>query len=344
MYKNASRLFVFAVFATLLVASTLGSAQDEKAPFAAIKCTSGTACKKNFVPLYNSNGGGSTVKSSIMHQAGGAVVVAGAVSASTTGSAGVTGKTTASSGVVTGVFGNNTSGSTGSAEGTGVFGQISTTGESGTGQALTGLPVGTWGDGGLDGNYGVFGTADDRSAVIGENNGPDFYTLYSFNNATGTTGYPFGAFNGDGAGCYIDPSGSLNCSGSKNAVVPIDGGKHKVALSAIESPKNWFEDFGSEQLVGGVAVVRLDAKFTQTVNAKLEYHVFLTPNGDCKGLYVHQKSPTSFEVRELGGGNSNVKFDYRITALRKNFETIRFADHSHVLLPNKEGRAIAAKK
>jgi hypothetical protein len=38
------------------------------------------------------------------------------------------------------------------------------------------------------------------------------------------------------------------------------------------------------------------------VNANLEYHVFLTPNGDCKGLYVHQKTATSFEVRELGGG------------------------------------------
>jgi hypothetical protein len=31
----------------------------------------------------------------------------------------------------------------------------------------------------------------------------------------------------------------------------------------------------------------------ETVNTGLDYHVFLTPNGDCKGLYVSQKSPTS---------------------------------------------------
>ena len=60
----------------------------------------------------------------------------------------------------------------------------------------------------------------------------------------------------------------------------------------------------------------------------MEYHVFLTPNGDCKGLYVIQKTASSFEVHELGGGSSNVSFDYRIVALRKNFENIRLEDHT----------------
>jgi len=142
-------------------------------------------------------------------------------------------------------------------------------------------------------------------------------------------GYPFSAYNGSGNGCYIDSSGDINCTGSKNAVVPIDGGQRKVALSAIESPKNWFEDFGSEQLSNGAALIALEPEFAQTVNTDLEYHVFLTPNGDCKGLYVSQKTPTSFEVRELGGGTSSVSFDYRIVALRKNFESIRLADHTN---------------
>jgi hypothetical protein len=52
------------------------------------------------------------------------------------------------------------------------------------------------------------------------------------------------------------------------------------------------------------------------------------PNGDCKGLYVTNKTATSFEVRELGGGTSSVDFDYRITAVRKNYENVRFADHT----------------
>jgi hypothetical protein len=54
--------------------------------------------------------------------------------------------------------------------------------------------------------------------------------------------------------------------------------------------------------------------------------VFLTPNGDCKGLFVTQKTPTSFEVRELGGGTSNIAFDYRVMARRQAYENIRLAD------------------
>jgi hypothetical protein len=199
--------------------------------------------------------------------------------------------------------------------------------------------AGVWGDGGKDSNYGIIGTALDHSAGIFHNNSPNnFYALYGFSEATGGTGLPFAAFNGDGAGCSIDALGDLSCTGSKNAVVPVDAGKHYVALSAIESPKNWFEDFGSAQLVGGVATVRLDPRFMQTVNTGVEYHIFLTPNGDCKGLYVHQKTPTSFEVRELGGGSTNVSFDYRVTALRKNYEKVRFADHSREFPVNREGK------
>ena len=59
------------------------------------------------------------------------------------------------------------------------------------------------------------------------------------------------------------------------------------------------------------------------------------PNGDCKGLYVTNKSANSFEVRELGNGSSNIRFDYRITAIRRKYETVRFADHTKDLDPRK---------
>jgi hypothetical protein len=36
-------------------------------------------------------------------------------------------------------------------------------------------------------------------------------------------------------------------------------------------------------------------------------------------------------VRELGGGTSSLNFGYRIMALRKNYEHVRFADHTHDL-------------
>jgi len=111
-------------------------------------------------------------------------------------------------------------------------------------------------------------------------------------------------------------------------LVLVDGGRRMVAMSAIESPVNWFEDAGSARLVNGVAVVELDPTFIQTVNTELEYHVFPVPYGDCKGLYVTNRTANSFEVHELGGGTANLSFGYRIMALRKKHETVRFADHT----------------
>lgn len=129
--------------------------------------------------------------------------------------------------------------------------------------------------------------------------------------------------------CIIDVSGNLGCSGTVGTTseeVQVEGSARKVALNSIEAPENWFEDAGSAQLSKGEAVVNLELIFGQTVNTEIEYHVFLTPNGDCKGLYVAQKSPTSFVVRELGGGASNIAFDYRIMAKRRGYEGVRLAD------------------
>ena len=72
----------------------------------------------------------------------------------------------------------------------------------------------------------------------------------------------------------------------------------------------------------GKATVKIDALFAQTVNLSVEYHVFLTPLGDCNGLYVTNKTADGFEVYELGGGTSDVRFDYRIVAKRAGYEDI----------------------
>jgi hypothetical protein len=138
-----------------------------------------------------------------------------------------------------------------------------------------------------------------------------------------------------GGSCSITTEGDLFCSGSKSAVVPVDSGTRKVALYAIESPQNWFEDFGSGQLANGSVTIQLESMFAQTVNTGVNYHVYLTPNGDCKGLYITAKTPTSFEVHELGKGTSNVAFDYRIVAERKGYEQIRLADKTRAFDTNR---------
>jgi hypothetical protein len=121
--------------------------------------------------------------------------------------------------------------------------------------------------------------------------------------------------------CYISDSGNFGCTGSKSSVADFDG--ETRALYAIESPDVWFEDFGNSTLNGGSATVQVDSLFAQSVNLDIDYLVFLTPLGDCNGLYVTNKTATGFEVHELGGGSSNVSFDYRIVAKRAGYEDVR---------------------
>jgi hypothetical protein len=116
--------------------------------------------------------------------------------------------------------------------------------------------------------------------------------------------------------------GNLGASGTKSAVVALPDNR-VVELYAVESPENWFEDFGSGELRNGVGEVALEPTFALAVNTGMGYHVFLTPNGDCEGLYVAQKTATGFQVRELQGGKSNIAFDYRIVAKRRGYESLR---------------------
>jgi hypothetical protein len=53
------------------------------------------------------------------------------------------------------------------------------------------------------------------------------------------------------------------------------------------------------------------------------YLVQLTPLGDCNGLYVSERTPDYFVVKELKNGESNVKFMWQISAYRKGTKGVR---------------------
>jgi hypothetical protein len=181
---------------------------------------------------------------------------------------------------------------------------------------------------------GVYGFANNEApGVRGQSQGTDVDNSYGgyFNStsrrglyATGGPSYYAAWFVGGGApsnnGIYV--VGNVDKTGTNNAAVPIEG-QGTRRMYSIESPNVWFEDFGQSQLAGGQATVAFEPLFLQTINTEAPYHVFLTPMGDCNGLYVTSKTPTSFEVRELGGGASSVAFDYRIVAVRKDYEGVR---------------------
>ena len=128
--------------------------------------------------------------------------------------------------------------------------------------------------------------------------------------------------NGAGTTVFsINESGDMTAIGTKSAAVTTsDYGTRK--LYAIESPQNWFEDFGSAQLVDGAVTVAIEPVFAQTVNLSDEYHVFLTPLGDCL-LYVSEKTSQGFTVKAMGGGTCSIAFDYCIVAKRLGYESLR---------------------
>jgi hypothetical protein len=229
----------------------------------------------------------------------------------------------ASSGTDAGVYGAAPN----SSLGVGVFGQQGS--ESGSASVFSGFGrgAGVWGDGGTNsGGTGIVGTSDNGNAGTFINNNGGWDTVFI---RADSANFPLDVFNNSNStSCFIDGSADLHCSGTITGVVRLDSGARTVGLSAIQSPKNWFEDFGSAELVHGAAVVSLDADFMQTVNTAREYQVFLTPYGDCKGLYVSNRTPNSFEVHELGGGSSSLSFGYRITALRRQYEDVRFVDET----------------
>jgi hypothetical protein len=198
-----------------------------------------------------------------------------------------------------------------------------------------GYVAGVWGDAGTAPSgtelykSGVVGTGDDITAGLFENNSPAGHpTISAVSLYTGTTGTLFKtlvAAAPDGV-CGFGSGGDMNCTGRVKALVSVGGGERKVETYSVQSPENWMEDFGTGELRFGVAVVKIDPAFAETVTEDASYHVFITPNGDAEALYVIHKTATGFEVRESKGGTSSLSFDYRIVAKRRGYEAERLTD------------------
>jgi hypothetical protein len=207
---------------------------------------------------------------------------------------------------------------------------------------------GVWGDGGPSVGSGVTGSSESGEAGFFASKGTSLPTVYAENLDNGPTGlFKTLMATSSGGTCGIGSGGSLSCTGHLKSLVSAGGGARRVETYAMQSPENWMEDFGAGKLERGVAVVRIDPAFAETVSASAEYHVFLTPKGDSKGLYVINETATGFEVRESGGGMSSLSFDYRIVAKRRGYEAQRLADVTEdfnaasraVIRPKRDGGA-----
>jgi len=109
--------------------------------------------------------------------------------------------------------------------------------------------------------------------------------------------------------------------GTVNTLVKDGDGKERI-MAAPEAPEALFQDYGIGSLANGYAKIDIDPVLTKNIRVD-ETHpmkVFIQLEGDCKGVYVFNKTATSFEVKELQNGNSNVSFSYQIVAFRADEE------------------------
>ncbi|MEO5572587.1 MAG: hypothetical protein ABIT08_05760 [Bacteroidia bacterium] len=155
---------------------------------------------------------------------------------------------------------------------------------------------------------------------VADNSGNGIYG--SAPTGSGYAGY----FDGD-----VTVTGAMVVLGSKSGIALVKNQSgNPIGLSTEEATGEWVSDYNTGTLSNGITIITIPADYLYTVNAQNNYYVFLQPEGDCKGLYVNNKTATTFEVKELQGGTSNINFSYRIMGKRKGFENLRLPNQTQI--------------
>jgi len=298
--SGAGALVLGASLALSSATAVSGAGQFETAKSGPISCSNSSQCL-----LVRNAGTGSGVSSK-----GGAIGLYG--SSSQVEGFGIEGAATGTDGV--GVYGAGASSQSGSYYPAGVAG-------------VDDSPYG----------YGVYASSSQGIGIVSFASGIGIATRTSgtgsvglYGETTASNSYPIytlgpsGTFYADGSGNGFF-SGTVTASGGYQTVLRTRDGELRGAGVAL-TPQATMEDTGTARLVAGEAAVRFDPAFAATVDASRGYQVFLTPNGDTRGLYVAAKYDGGFVVRENERGRSSVYFDYRIVARPHGLSDVRFPE------------------
>ena len=265
------------------------------------------------------------------------------------------------SGTNYGVYGYSST----SGDARGVYGYASSTGTGwnygvyGYSSASSGVPIGVRGSVNDADGYGILGSNGDASGTgivaIGNNlsnfsyptngggiaaNG-DLIGVFGYGQNTGDDvwgGY-FSAVNNSQfayvGGQFSGTNYKINGTGSVSTIVKRNDGT-RANMFCPEAPEILFQDYGVGKLVNGKAHIDLDPILTKNivVNNSHPLRVFIQLEGDCKGVYVTNKTQTGFDVVELQNGSSNVNFSWTIVANRAD----EFDDNGNRISKNADVR------
>ena len=109
----------------------------------------------------------------------------------------------------------------------------------------------------------------------------------------------------------VTARGAVISAGTPLVETRQSSGRSVLAYGARQTVPT-IEDFGEGRLVNGIAEVRLQPDFAESIDRSTRYLVFVTAMGPAD-LYVAHRSPDEFVIRSYSG-DPNVGFDYRIVA------------------------------
>ena len=195
-----------------------------------------------------------------------------------------------------------------------------------------------------DGTGGVFVGNDAGASTLVNGSGVagTGVSVGVYGHATSSSGFGTGSFGGyftHGGTAYAYVGGRQGVtnykilgSGSVSTIVN-DQNEEPVIMYCTEAPEILFQDYGTGKLVNGKAYIKMDPIFTKNIHVDKDnpIKVFVQLEGDCKGVYVTNKTAEGFEVVELQGGTSNVPFSWTVTATRADsYDESGNIDSKHV--------------
>lgn len=135
----------------------------------------------------------------------------------------------------------------------------------------------------------------------------------------------------------LNGNGQVHCNTLWTKHLQVDSTKSRLVdtrnyqkqyMHAFETPAPMFGDIGSSCLnESGEDFVPIDDIFLETINAGIEYQVFLQKEGS-GDIWVESKTPLYFTVK----GTPKIKYSWEIKAVQRDYEHIRWDDMTVIAL------------
>jgi len=131
--------------------------------------------------------------------------------------------------------------------------------------------------------------------------------------------------------CYRHSTGlQYDVYGSGGYALAVSTSKGHRSLFGPVSPESWIEDYGTAEIKGGISHVELDPTLLDcvTISEANPMKVFVQLTSPVVNQFYVKKNQTGFDVIVTGEDTNAVDatFDYRIVAVRKNRENMRFLE------------------